>query len=136
MALSGQHSSREAPEVGGVARIGPEGAGPRRTAGSRRTGPNGTEGGGIGGRDWRRPLLPGTGPLSRVHPALAFVAVLVVFAVGVWWGGPAGALLLGVLALAVGGLLAATWPRLSAPDRAARILVLAVLIAIALQRWA
>lgn len=71
-----------------------------------------------------------------MHPALAFIAVLVVFAVGVWWGGPVGALLLGVLALGAGGLLVATWSRLSGPDRAVRILVLAVLVAIALQRWA
>jgi hypothetical protein len=86
-------------------------------------------------RDWRRPLLPGTGPLARVHPAIAFVAVLVVFAVGVWWGGAVGALLLGLLALAVSGLLAVTWPRLSAPDRALRLAVITVIVSIALQRW-
>ncbi|MCA1671706.1 MAG: hypothetical protein LC799_05725 [Actinobacteria bacterium] len=90
---------------------------------------------GLGRRDWRHPLLPGAGPLARVHPAIAFVAVLVVFAVGVWWGGPAGALLLGLLAIAVGGLLAAAWPQLSAPDRVVRLVALAVLVAIALQRW-
>ena len=84
---------------------------------------------------WRRPLLPGEGPLARVHPAVAFGAVLVVFAVGVWWGGTAGALLLGLLAIGVAGLLAVTWPRLTAPERALRITTLAVLVAIALQRW-
>lgn len=91
---------------------------------------------GAGRKDWWRPLLPGAGPLARVHPAVAFIAVLVVFAVGVWWGGPLGALLLGLLAVAVAALLAATWPRLSAPERAVRVLVLATLVAIALQRWA
>jgi hypothetical protein len=70
-----------------------------------------------------------------VHPAVAFGAVLVVFAVGVWWGGAAGALLLGLLAIGVARLLAATWPRLTAPERALRITTLAVLVAIALQRW-
>ncbi|MGH3911567.1 MAG: DUF6703 family protein [Pseudonocardiaceae bacterium] len=89
-----------------------------------------------GRKDWRRPLLPGAGPLARVHPAVGFITVLVVFAVGVWWGGPLGALLLGLLAVAVAALLAATWPRLSASERAVRVLVLAMLVAIALQRWA
>lgn len=131
--MSRQHSSRGASEVGGVARIGPDGAGAGAGAEPGRAGPDRT---GRTRRDWRHPLLPGTGPLARVHPALAFIAVLVVFAVGVWWGGPAGALLLGVLVLAAGGLLVATWSRLSGPDRAVRILVLAVLVAIALQRWA
>ncbi|HEU0088859.1 MAG TPA: DUF6703 family protein [Pseudonocardiaceae bacterium] len=84
--------------------------------------------------DWRRPLLPGAGPLMRVHPAIAFVAVLLVFAVGVGWGGLLGALVLGLLAVAVGALLAATWPRLSPSERALRVLVLVVLVAIALQR--
>lgn len=89
-----------------------------------------------GRKDWRRPLLPGAGPLARLHPAIGFVMVLVVFAVGVWWGGPLGVLLLGLLVVAVAVLLAATWPRLSAPERAVRVLVLAMLVAIALQRWA
>jgi hypothetical protein len=102
-----------------VSRTGPRRIGPRR----------------IGDRDWRRPLLPGNGPLARAHPALAFGAVLVVFAVGVWWGGAPGALLLGSLAFAVGALLAASWPRLSHPERAVRLMVLLVLIAIALHRW-
>lgn len=103
---------------------GSQGAGPERVA-PRRKEP----------RDWRRPLLPGAGPLARVHPAVAFLAVLLVFAAGVWQGGAVGALLLGLLALAAGGLLAATWPRLSAPDRALRLAVIAVVVSVALQRW-
>lgn len=90
---------------------------------------------GVGNGNWRRPLLPGQGPLARVHPAIAFVAVLAVFAVGVWWGGAPGALLLGLLALGVGLLLMATWSRLTTPDRAVRLVVLATLIAIAMQRF-
>jgi hypothetical protein len=86
-------------------------------------------------RNWQRPLLPGDGLLARAHPVLAFVAVLLVFTVGVWWGGAPGALLLGLLALGVGVLLAATWSRLTAPDRAVRLLVLTMLVAIAAQRF-
>ncbi|MGH4015025.1 MAG: hypothetical protein ACRDSL_14125 [Pseudonocardiaceae bacterium] len=114
-----------------MARIGPKGFGPKGIRGAK--GIRGYKR--IRGRDWRRPVLPGEGPLARVHPAIAFVTVLVVFAVGVWWGGAAGALVLGLLAVAVGVLLAATWSRLSAPERALRLTVLAVLVAIALQRW-
>lgn len=90
---------------------------------------------GVRGSNWRHPMLPGEGPLAGVHPAVAFLVVLVVFVAGIWWGGPGGALLLGVLALAVGALLAATWSRLSGPDRALRLVVLLVLVAIALQLW-
>lgn len=82
----------------------------------------------------RRRLLPGDGPLAGVHPALAFLVVLAVFALGVWLGGVAGALLLGALAAAVGVLLAVTWPGLTATERSIRLLVLLVVVAIALQR--
>ena len=100
-----------------------------RGAGSQAGKPGG------GRRDWRRPLVPGEGPLARLHPAVAFGAVLVVFAVGIWWSGVAGAVLLGLLAIGVAVLLAAAWPRLTGPERALRITTLAVLVAIALQRW-
>lgn len=84
--------------------------------------------------DRRRKLLPGNGPLAGVHPLLAFLAVLAVFALGVWLGGPLGALLLGLLAAAIGVLLAVTWSRLSGSERAIRLLVLLVVIAIAFER--
>jgi hypothetical protein len=90
---------------------------------------------GVRGADWRRPILPGNGPLARVHPAFAFLGVLLVFLVAVWWGGTPGALLLLLLALGVGALLAATWQRLKPPDRAIRVFALLVLVAIALQEW-
>ena len=79
----------------------------------------------------RRPLLPGSGPLARVSPVLAFAAVVAVFAVAVVLGGPVGALLLALLAVGVAVLLATTWARLSPPERLARVLVLAVLVAVA-----
>lgn len=117
-----------------MAGSGPPGAGPEKVT-PQGNEPRKHEPRRIERRDWRRPLLPGAGPLARVHPAIAFVAVLLVFATGAWWGGAAGALLLGLLALAVSGLLAATWPGLSAPDRALRLAVIAVIVSIALQRW-
>lgn len=81
----------------------------------------------------RRRLLPGTGPLSAVSPPVAFVVVLAVFVVGVWWGGVVGAVLLGALAVFAATLLTATWHRLSGPDRTVRLVVLAVLVAVAVQ---
>jgi hypothetical protein len=62
---------------------------------------------------------------------VAFGVVVVVFAAGVIVGGMIGAVLLGLLALGVAALLAATWPRLSPAQRVVRVLVLAVLVAIA-----
>ena len=84
------------------------------------------------GRTARRgPLLPGRGPLARVPVPAVFLAVLVVFVTGVLVGGVPGAVLLLVLAAGVALLLAATWPRLPAGQRAGRLLVLAVLVAVA-----
>ena len=88
------------------------------------------------GPDRRRPLLPGNGPLARVPPVLAFVAVLAVFLLGVWLGGVPGAAMLVALAGGAGVLLAATWPRLSAPERTVRLLVIVVVLGIALERLA
>ncbi|MCT2584905.1 hypothetical protein JT362_17460 [Actinophytocola sp. S1-96] len=63
---------------------------------------------------------------------VVFLVVAGVFAAGVLLGGGTGALLLGALAAGVGVLLAATWPTLSAAQRVLRVLVLAVLVAIAI----
>jgi hypothetical protein len=70
--------------------------------------------------------------LSRIPPAAAFVAVAVVFAIGVIVGGATGAVLLGLLAVLVALLLAAAWPRLRPSERALRVLVLLTVIAVAL----
>jgi len=78
------------------------------------------------------PLLPGTGPLAKVPPAAVFVAILIVFAAAIVIRGPLGAALLGVLALGVAGMLAATWPVISTPARAGRVAVLGALVAVAL----
>ncbi len=81
-----------------------------------------------------RRLLPGGGPLSRIHPAPAFAAVLALFVLGIWLGGVAGAAVLLLLAAGAGVLLATTWPRLTVPERAVRAVVVLVVIGIALER--
>ncbi|WP_225978428.1 hypothetical protein [Gandjariella thermophila] len=90
------------------------------------------EGGGVARRPFRRtPLLPGHGPLARVPPVAAFLAVLVLFGLGVWLRGPVGAGLLGVLALGLSGMLVTTWRLLSPAQRVARVFVLLVLLVVA-----
>lgn len=79
----------------------------------------------------RSRLLPGEGPLARVPAVAAFLGVLVVFVVAVLVAGVVGAVLLVALAVGVALLLAATWSRLTGPERAGRCLVLAVLVAVA-----
>jgi chromate transport protein ChrA len=85
----------------------------------------------VAGRGWRRTLIPGDGPLAMVPPVAAFVLVAALFAAGVLVGGAVGALLLGLLAVLVGLLLAAAWPRLRPQDRAMRLIVLLVVVAVA-----
>lgn len=80
----------------------------------------------------RGPMLPGRGPLAAVPPVAVFLVVIAVFVVAVVLGGAVGALLLALLALGVALLLATTWHRLSPAERAGRMLVLAVLVAVAL----
>jgi hypothetical protein len=77
-------------------------------------------------------MIAGEGPLARVPAPAVFAVVVIVFAAGVLIGGVVGAVLLGVLALGVAGLLAATWPALGTGERAVRVLVLAILVAIAI----
>lgn len=81
-----------------------------------------------GRKNLRKPLLPGQGPLTGVRPVAVFAVVAAVFAVAVVVGGVLGAVLLGVLALGVVGLLAATWSRLTPGQRAGRMLIVAILV--------
>ncbi|MFL6145528.1 MAG: DUF6703 family protein [Labedaea sp.] len=83
-------------------------------------------------RSSRTPLIAGDGPLAKVPPVAAFVVVIALFTTAVVVRGGVGALLLGVLAVGVGVLLAATWPALSSSARAGRVVVLAVLLAVGL----
>lgn len=85
-----------------------------------------------GRRSLRAPLLAGNGPLARVSPVVVFLVVAAVFTLGVVMGGPTGALLLGLLALGVAVLLAATWQALEPGQRVLRALVLVVLVAVAI----
>ena len=85
-----------------------------------------------GRRDRGTALLPGNGPLAKVPPAAVFGLVLVLFVVGVIARGPIGGGLLTALALLLVGLLVATWKVLSAADRAIRLVVIAVLVAVAI----
>jgi hypothetical protein len=79
----------------------------------------------------RTQLLAGDGPLARVPPVVVFLVVVGLFAAAVLVGGLVGAALLGVLAVAVGVLLAVTWPVLAPPARIGRVVVLGVLVAVA-----
>jgi hypothetical protein len=87
----------------------------------------------VGGRrNLRAQLLPGDGPLARAKPLAAFVVVIGLFLAGVLVSGVVGALLLGLLAVGVGVLLATTWRVLGPSERVLRLLVLAVLVAVAI----
>jgi hypothetical protein len=80
----------------------------------------------------RAQLLSGNGPLARVTPLVAFLVVAAVFALGIVIGGGTGAALLGLLAVGVAVLLAATWQVLETGQRVGRVLVLVILVAVAL----
>jgi hypothetical protein len=79
----------------------------------------------------RTPLISGDGPLATVPPVAAFAVVIALFTVAVVIQGVLGAVLLGLLALGVGVLLAVTWHTHSAAARAGRVVILAVLVAVA-----
>jgi hypothetical protein len=79
----------------------------------------------------RAPLLAGNGPLAKVRPLVVFVVVIGLFAAGVLISGVLGAALLGLLAVGVAVLLATTWRALTPTDRVMRVVVLAVLVAVA-----
>jgi hypothetical protein len=83
-------------------------------------------------RSMKARLLPGDGPLARLSPLVAFLAVTAVFVVGVVVRGMTGALLLGLLAAGVAVLLAVTWQVLTPSQRFGRVLVLGVLVAVAI----
>jgi hypothetical protein len=80
----------------------------------------------------RAQLVPGDGPLAHVPPVVAFAVVIVVFVAAVWLRGAVGAILLGLLDVGVIALLAATWRMLRPADRALRVLVVAILAAVAI----
>jgi phosphoglycerol transferase MdoB-like AlkP superfamily enzyme len=74
--------------------------------------------------------------LSRLNPTTVFLGTLVFFLVGLFVPGLAGAVLLLVLALALGTLAVATW-RVAGQHpgvRALRLVVLLLLLAVALYK--
>lgn len=82
-------------------------------------------------RSMKAKLIEGDGPLSRMPPVAGFLLVAAVFVVGILVGGAVGALLLGLLAAGIAVLLAVTWQALSSSERAGRVFILAVLVAVA-----
>ena len=82
-------------------------------------------------RSMRAKLVEGNGPLSRIPPVAVFLLVAAVFVVGILVGGAVGALLMGLLAAGIAVLLAVTWQALSPAERAGRVFILAVLVAVA-----
>ncbi len=82
-------------------------------------------------RSLKAPLLAGRGPLAKVPPVLVFLLVVALFTTGVLVRGLLGATLLGLLAVAVGVLLAGTWQVLTSSQRFGRMLVLALVVVIA-----
>jgi hypothetical protein len=84
-------------------------------------------------QDPKRTLLPGSGPLARIPAAAVFIVVLGLFVAGIWIGGTVGAVLLGTLILAAGGLLVSTWRLLTPGARVLRIVVLLILVLITLE---
>jgi hypothetical protein len=77
-----------------------------------------------------QPGLPAR--LARVNPTSAFLVALVVVLAGLFLPGVIGALVLLVLAAGLATLLARTWPVQSPPTRAIRLVMLALLVAVAL----
>ena len=74
---------------------------------------------------------PRSEPLAGVPPVAAFAVVIALFVVAIVVRGGLGAALLGLLALAVGVLLAATWRVLATTARVGRVAVFAVLVTVA-----
>lgn len=82
--------------------------------------------------DSRAPLVAGNGPLAKVPPLAAFVVVIVVFGLAIWLRGAVGVALLGVLGLGVLAMLTTTWQALRPADRMLRVIVIAILVAVAI----
>jgi hypothetical protein len=73
-------------------------------------------------------LLP---TLARVSPTKVFLGALAVALLGLFLPGWYGTLLLLAVVVTLGGLLSQTWPVTPRPARVLRVLILAVLVAIA-----
>lgn len=74
---------------------------------------------------------PPLASLVRLPVWLPFLVVLALMLVGIFVGGPLGAVLLAVPVIFLCWLLYLTWPRLGTAERAMRLAVLALVLAIA-----
>jgi len=81
-------------------------------------------------RSYRAPLIAGRGPLAKLPPLAAFVAVIVLFGLGVWLRGVIGATLMAVLDIGVLTLLAGTWRALGSSARVMRVVIVIILLAV------
>lgn len=80
----------------------------------------------------QQPTQPGLHHrLARVSPTAAFLGALVVVLAGLYLPGAVGGAVLAVLAVALAWLTASTWSVQAPQTRAVRVLMLAVLVAVA-----
>ena len=78
-----------------------------------------------------RGSIPLLRPLAGLPPWLPFLAVLALILAGAVFGGPGGAVAIGLAVLVLGWLLYLSWPRLTPLERLMRLAVLAVVLAVA-----
>jgi hypothetical protein len=78
-----------------------------------------------------RASLPLLARAARLPRAVPFLVLLALVVAGVLVGGPLGAVLVGLVALAVAWLLALAWPALTGVERLGRVAVLLLAVALA-----
>ncbi|PTA47076.1 DUF6703 family protein [Micromonospora sp. RP3T] len=82
----------------------------------------------------QRTQSPVLSRLARLNPTTVFLAALVLVLVGLFAPGPAGGVLLLVLAAGLVGLMSVTWPVQRPATRVLRLVMLTLLIAVALAK--
>ncbi|MFJ8582456.1 DUF6703 family protein [Micromonospora sp. NPDC093277] len=82
----------------------------------------------------QRTQSPVLARLARLNPTVVFLATLALVLVALFAPGPAGGMLLLLLAVLLVWLMAVTWPVQKPATRLLRLLMLALLIAVALAK--
>ncbi|MBU8856494.1 MULTISPECIES: DUF6703 family protein [unclassified Micromonospora] len=82
----------------------------------------------------QRTQSPGLARLARLNPTAVFLAALALVLVGLFAPGPAGGVLLLVLAGGLVWLMSVTWPVQAPATRMLRLVMLTLLIAVALTK--